>query len=160
MPANFTPSPDQLREILPGVARNMENELIRAQIRDLNIKFKSRNVRGALVVEIPMKPHHMMRISPLNIDFATDNKYISYQEERAAARPNREVVTSKTETYSARIEIIDLETEGLSEPVVITLRKRNMQIIITSAMQENYQITGVKLMPERRMALKRRPMND
>jgi hypothetical protein len=35
-----------------------------------------------------------------------------------------------------------------------------MQIIITSAMQENYQITGVKLMPERRSALKRRPMND
>jgi hypothetical protein len=150
MQSNYTPSADHLRELLPTVSRNMEHELIKQQIRGLNIKFKSRTIKGDLVIEIPMQPNHILRISPLDGSQERVGQFISYVKERPARRTNEELVMVTKETVSAKVEIINVTPGDDVEPVIFTFHKRNMQTLIAAACMSLFRLNGEKLYPIKR----------
>lgn len=150
MRSNFTPSADHLRELLPTVSRNMEHELIKQQIRGLNFKFKARIVKGELLIEIPMQPNHILRISPMDESPERTGQFISYVQERPMRRNNEELVTVTKETISARVEIVNLTPDDDCEPVIFTFHKRNMASLIQSACIGLFRLNGEKLYPIKR----------
>jgi hypothetical protein len=60
MSFEVTPSPGQLREMLPEVAARMEEDFVVNQLRALRINFSKRRIKGELVIVIPMTPGHVM----------------------------------------------------------------------------------------------------
>ncbi len=155
MSAEFIPSAQYLRELLPSVARHMDRDLITEQVRSLNIKFKARTEKGSLIIEIPMQPHHMMRITAVTDLTAQSNLYVRYQPERMVREAEEEILKTSQEMISAQIEVFDQSLGNDLQPMFFTFSKKNMEAIITSGMISFYRINGIKLMPIRRPGIRR-----
>jgi hypothetical protein len=159
MSAKFTPTADYLRELLPYVARNMDRELITEQMRNLNIKFKARTEKGSLVFEVPMEPHHMMRITAITDFTQESNLYIRYQPERQTRNNREEPSHALQETVSAQIEIFDQSLGEDAKPMFFTFSKKNMEAVLAAGMLSFYRINGVKMMPIKRPGIRRTGSN-
>jgi hypothetical protein len=159
MSTNFTPTPEFLRELLPSVARHMDRDFITEQVRDLNIKFKARVVKGCLVLEIPMEPNHMMRVTPVVDNSATRNLYVRHQVLRPMRGDDETPTTTIQETIAAQVEVFDKSLGEKEQPVTFTLQKKNMEAVLTAGMLGFYRLNGTKMMPIKLPGIRRRQSN-
>lgn len=159
MSINFTPTPEYLRELLPSVARHMDRDFITEQVRGLGIKFKARVVKGSLVIEIPMEPNHLMRVTPVVDNSATSNLFVRHQAVRPMRSEDEKLTTQIQETIAAQVEVFDKSLGEDEQPVTFTLQKKNMEAILAAGMLGLYRLNGTKMMPIKVSGL-RRPRNN
>ena len=159
MSINFTPTPEYLRELLPSVARHMDRDFITEQVRDLNIKFRARMEKGSLVLEIPMEPNHLMRVTPVVDNSATSNLFVRHQAARPMRGEDENPVSGVQETIAAQVEVFDKSLGEDEQPVTFTLQKKNMEAVLAAGMLGFYRLNGTKMMPIKRPGM-RRPRNN
>jgi hypothetical protein len=156
----YTPSAGQLRELLPDVAAHMEEDFVTAQLRSLGIIFIKRRVKREMVIEIPMTPHHLMRIRAVDVGPGGQKEFVTFVRVTQTGIGDKVTQPALRETIRAHVEIISTQDVDGFSTFSYTLHEDSMQDIIWSAIKGAHQTRNLTLMPlDKRLSRKQAPKN-
>jgi hypothetical protein len=147
MSFEITPSPGQLRELLPGVAARMEEDFVVNQLRELGIVFSKRRTKGELVIGIPMTPGHLMQIRAVDVGPGGRKEFVTFVRVPAIRMGNKVTKPSVKETIRAHVEITSVKEDEVFNTFSYTLHESSMEDIIRSAIEGAYQTRNLMLKP-------------
>jgi hypothetical protein len=157
---NYTPSAGQLRELLPDVAAHMEEDFVSGQLRSLGIVFIKRRVKREMVIEIPMTPHHLMRIRAVDVGPGGQKEFVTFVRVTQTRVGDKVTKPALRETIRAHVEIISTQDVDGFSTFSYTLHEDSMEDIIWSAIKGAHQTRNLTLMPlDKRLSRKQAPKN-
>ena len=144
---NYTPSPDQLRELLPDVAARMEWDVFSHSARKLGIVYKSVLRKKCPVFEFQLTQGYTMKISPVDrgpqglYEFYTVIKRPRQRQLRGGA-PHFDF--ERVESIRVHVEVIDKDgTQIFSH----TIHEESLEKIIRCALEGINQTKNLSLAP-------------
>jgi hypothetical protein len=156
----YTPSAGQLRELLPDVAAHMEEDFVSGQLRSLGIVFIKRRVKREMVIEIPMTPHHLMRIRAVDVGPGGQKEFVTFVRVTQTRVGDKVTKPALRETIRAHVEIISTQDVDGFSTFSYTLHEDSIEDIIWSAIKGAHQTRSLTLMPlEKRLSRKQAPKN-
>jgi hypothetical protein len=156
----YTPSAGQLRELLPDVAAHMEEDFVSGQLRTLGIVFIKRRVKREMVIEIPMTPHHLMRIRAVDVGPGGQKEFVTFVRITQTRVGDKVTKPALRETIRAHVEIISTQDVDGFSTFSYTLHEDSMEDIIWSAIKGAHQTRNLTLMPlDKRLSRKQAPKN-
>ena len=156
----YTPSAGQLRELLPDVAAHMEEDFVSGQLRSLGIVFIKRRVKREMVIEIPMTPHHLMRIRAVDVGPGGQKEFVTFVRVSQTRVGDKVTKPALRETIRAHVEIISTQDVDGFSTFSYTLHEDSMEDIIWSAIKGALQTRNLTLMPlDKRLSRKQAPKN-
>lgn len=156
----YTPSAGQLRELLPDVAAHMEEDFVSGQLRSLGIVFIKRRVKREMVIEIPMTPHHLMRIRAVDVGPGGQKEFVTFVRVTQTRVGDKVTKPALRETIRAHVEIISTQDVDGFSTFSYTLHEDSMEDIIWSAIKGAHQTRNLTLMPlDKRLSRKQAPKN-
>ena len=156
----YTPSAGQLRELLPDVAAHMEEDFVTMQLRSLGIVFRKRRVKREIVIEIPMTPHHLMRIRAVDIGPGGQKEFMTFVRVTQTRVGDKVTKPRMKETIRAHVEIVSTQDVDGFSTFSYTLHEESMEDIICSAIKGALQTRNLTLMPlDKRLSRKQLPKN-
>jgi hypothetical protein len=156
----YTPSAGQLRELLPDVAAHMEEDFVSGQLRSLGIVFIKRRVKREMVIEIPMMPHHLMRIRAVDVGPGGQKEFVTFVRVTQTRVGDKVTKPALRETIRAHVEIISTQDVDGFSTFSYTLHEDSMEDIIWSAIKGAHQTRNLTLMPlDKRLSRKQAPKN-
>jgi hypothetical protein len=156
----YTPSAGQLRELLPDVAAHMEKDFVSGQLRSLGIVFIKRRVKREMVIEIPMTPHHLMRIRAVDVGPGGQKEFVTFVRVTQTRVGDKVTKPALRETIRAHVEIISTQDVDGFSTFSYTLHEDSMEDIIWSAIKGAHQTRNLTLMPlDKRLSRKQAPKN-
>ena len=147
MSFEITPSPGQLRELLPGVAAHMEEELVINQMSELGIVFTKRRSKSGLVISIPMTPCHMMQIRAVDVGPGGRKEFVTFVRLPQIRIGNKVTKPTVKETFRAHVEINSVKDGEAFNPFSYTLHEASIEDIIRAAIEGAYQTRNLMLKP-------------
>ena len=138
-----TPSPADLRDAFPDVAMHLDTDLVKFQLQKLGIQNLRRIRKRSVSFDLPMHPHHLMRITPVDIGAEGYSEWMTWYWQSSEDDESREL------TYSIRahVEIIDLESDDPKSSVSFTLHNDDVESLIKNAIVGMRHTNGVRLKP-------------
>ena len=156
----YTPSAGQLRELLPDVAAHMEEDFVSGQLRSLGIVFIKRRVKREMVIDIPMTPHHLMRIRAVDVGPGGQKEFVTFVRVTQTRVGDKVTKPALRETIRAHVEIISTQDVDGFSTFSYTLHEDSMEDIIWSAIKGAHQTRNLTLMPlDKRLSRKQAPKN-
>jgi hypothetical protein len=156
----YTPSAGQLRELLPDVAAHMEEDFVSGQLRSLGIVFIKRRVKREMVIEIPMTPHHLMRIRAVDVGPGGQKEFVTFVRVTQTRVGDKVTKPALRETIRAHVEIISTQDVDGFSTFSYTLHEDSMEDIIWSAIKGAHQTRNLTLMPlDKRLSREQAPKN-
>ena len=155
MSFEITPSPGQLREMLPEVAARMEEDFVVNQLRALCINFSKRRIKGELVIVIPMTPGHLMKIRAVDVGPGGRKEFVTFIRVPAVRMGNKVTKPTIKETIRAHVEITSVKEDEAFTTFSYTLHESSMEDIIRSAIEGTYQTRNLMLKPLEKKQLRR-----
>ena len=161
-----TPSPGQLRELLPEVATAMESFVIMKAMRELGIEYRPiRNKRG-ISIQVPLSQNHVMLISP--VDRGPGGIYehttvVKRPKLRHKGAPiNKNIDFEIVETLREHVQIFHVVDDVVTEIFSYTLHEDNMKRIIQASLESLFHNKNLTLTPiERRTRIgKKKPTKE
>ena len=160
MSFKYTPSAGQLRELLPDVAAHMEEDFVTAQLRSLGIVFIKRRVKREMVIEIPMTPHHLMRIRAVDVGPGGQKEFVTFVRVTQTRIGDKVTKPALRETIRAHVEIVSTQDVDGFSTFSYTLHEDSMEDIIWSAIKGAHQTRNLTLMPlDKRLSRKQEHKN-
>lgn len=147
MSFEITPTPGQLRELLPEVAAHMEEELVINQMSELGIVFSKRRSKSGLVISIPMTPCHMMQIRAVDVGPGGRKEFVTFVRLPQIRMGNKVTKPTVKETFRAHVEINSVKDGEAFNPFSYTLHEASIEDIIRAAIEATYQTRNLKLKP-------------
>lgn len=139
-----TPSPTELRDSFPDLAMNLETDFLKNDLQKLGIQNLRRVRSKSVTFEIPMKPHHLMRITPVDKGAQGYSEWMTWYWQN-----NDDEESSATLQYSLRahVEVIDVEDRDSQNNVSFTLHNDDIESLIKNAITGMRHMTGIKISP-------------
>jgi len=160
MSFKYTPSAGHLRELLPDVAAHMEEDFVTGQLRSLGIVFIKRRVKREKVIDIPMTPHHLMRIRAVDIGPGGRKEFVTFVRVNQTRIGEKVTKPAIRETIRAHVEIVSTQDVDGFSTFSYTLHEESMEDIIWSAIKGAHQTRHLTLMPlGKKLARKQLPKN-
>jgi len=147
MSFEITPSPGQLRELLPEVAARMEEDFVVNQLREIGVVFTKRRIKGELVIGIPMTPGHLMQIRAVDVGPGGRKEFVTFIRVPAVRMGNKVTKPTIKETIRAHVEITSVKEDEAFTTFSYTLHESSMEDIIRSAIEGTYQTRNLMLKP-------------
>ena len=147
MSFEITPSPGQLRELLPEVAARMEEDFVVNQLREIGVVFTKRRIKGELVIGIPMTPGHLMQIRAVDVGPGGRKEFVTFVRVPGIRMGNKVTKPTIKETIRAHVEITSVKEDEAFTTFSYTLHESSMEDIIRSAIEGTYQTRNLMLKP-------------
>jgi hypothetical protein len=138
-----TPSAADLRDTFPDVAMFLDTDLIKIQLEKLGIQNLRRNRKRSVSIEIPMHPHHLMRITPVDKGAEGYSEWMTWYWQTSDDEERRELACS----IRAHVEIIDVDSQDPKSEVSFTLHNDDIESLIKNAIVGMRHTSGVQLKP-------------
>lgn len=137
-----TPAPGDLRDLHPDLALTLDTEFLIAEIRALGLQHVKRYRKKSAVIDLAMLPHHLMRISPVDINGGFGEWTTWYWAQGDEENPPRLQYSIR-----AHIEITDLKSPIARSIVSFTSHNDDIESLVRNAILGMRHVTGVKLDP-------------
>ena len=141
---NVTPTPGQLKEMLPEVATKMEQQLVLLEMRKMNIQYKAIRRRSELILEVPLTHGFIMRIRAVDVGPGGREFYTLVRLKPSQLMNNRAGERDFKETVRAHVEI---SGGDLPESFSYTLHEESLKRLIQAAIEGFYQTRNIMLKP-------------
>ena len=138
-----TPSPADLRDTFPDVAMFLDTDLIKFELERLGIQNLRRIRKRSVSFELPMHPHHLMRITPVDIGSEGYSEWMTWYWQASEDDEGRELAFS----IRAHVEIIDVEGDTTKSEVSFTVHNDDIESLIKNAIVGMRHMKGIQLKP-------------
>ena len=137
-----TPAPGDLRDLHPDLALNLDTEFLIAELRTLGLQHVKRYRKKTVVIDVAMLPHHLLRISPVDVNGGFGEWTTWYWTHGDEENPPQ-----LRYSIRAHIEITDLHNSPSQSCVSFTSHNDDMESLIRNAISGMRHVTGVKIDP-------------
>jgi hypothetical protein len=139
-----TPSPSDLRDSFPDLAMILETDYLKNDLQKLGIQNLRRVRSKSVSLEIPMHPHHLMKITPVDKGAQGYSEWMTWYWQSS---DDEECAPQLQYSIRAHVEVIDVEDRDSKEVVSFTLHNDDIESLIKNAMTGMRHMTGVKIKP-------------
>jgi hypothetical protein len=113
-----------------------------------------------MVIEIPMTPHHLMRIRAVDVGPGGQKEFVTFVRVTQTRVGDKVTKPALRETIRAHVEIISTQDVDGFSTFSYTLHEDSMEDIIWSAIKGAHQTRNLTLMPlDKRLSRKQAPKN-
>ena len=139
-----TPSPSDLRDTYPDLAMILETDYLKNDLQKLGIQNLRRIRSKSVLLEIPMHPHHLMRISPVDKGAQGYSEWMTWYWQ---SNDDEEGAPRLLYSIRAHVEVVDLENRESAHNVSFTLHNDDIESLIKNAITGMRHMTGIKIKP-------------
>ena len=142
---DITPSAVQLREMLPDVAANMEEKVVRHQLSELKIEHTCFRRNKTLVIEIELTNGFYMRLRPVDVGPGNYHEFFSVIKTPAMRHADGRRIESRTkETIRMHVEIFN---GSITDIFSHTIHQESLEDVIKTALEGFFQTRNIALKP-------------
>jgi hypothetical protein len=139
-----TPSPSDLRDTFPDLAMILETDYLKHDLQKLGIQNLRRIRSKSVSLEIPMHPHHLMRISPVDKGAQGYSEWMTWFWQSS---DSEEGAPQLQYSIRAHVEVVDVEDRDSVHNVSFTLHNDDIESLIKNAITGMRHMTGIKIKP-------------
>jgi len=139
-----TPSPSDLRDTFPDLAMILETDYLKNDLQKLGIQNLRRIRSKSVTLEIPMHPHHLMRISPVDKGAQGYSEWMTWYWQSSE---DEEGTPQLQYSIRAHVEVVDVEDRESEHNVSFTLHNDDIESLIKNAITGMRHMTGIKIKP-------------
>ena len=161
---NPTPTPGALREMFPEVAIDLEEYLLKTQLRKLGIQFKVTHRKELVTIEIPLTQGYVLRLTPVDRGpKGLPEVFTFFKRPKRPAKGEQLVlpVFEVIETLRLHAEVLNLNLESDNLVFSHTLHEDSIEKLIRAVIEALYQVHNLRLTPiEKKKAVRKVPKGD
>ena len=139
-----TPTPMDLRDSFPDVAMALDTDYIMNDLKKLGIQHIRRVRRKSVTFEIPMFPHYIMRITPVDKGAEGFAEWMTWYWQRP---DDDESAPQLSYSIRAHVEIVDAEQKDSLGNISFTIHNDDIESLIKNAIVGMKHMSGVRIKP-------------
>ena len=140
-----TPTPEQLRHMLPKEANAMDRIVVTEQLKALGIEYRLIRTKTELIIEIPTTRDFVMRIKATDLGPGRYMEFFTFVNIKPTRLPGGRMIPGTVkETIRASVEFI---SHGEHDDVTFTLHEQSLKNLIEGAIDALSQIDGITVTP-------------
>jgi len=139
-----TPTPMDLRDSFPDLAMSLETDFLANELKVLGIQHIKKTKKKSVTFELPMQPHHLLRITPTDRGSDGFSEWMTWHWQQSEDHESPPQLAYSIRAY---VEIIDTKYESSLGNVSFTLHNDDLESLIKNAITGMRHMTGTRLKP-------------